>query len=134
MDRRTWIAAGAAAGATAIALAAAAAYSEKRAALTALGLHVEPAQDNKKRRTEQLALTYQIEERVTHDSDTYRHDLYEVSEADSGDGSSVNKRSVAHALLVEKDGCGLMQLYRHARAKSCVRRDRCAPTSTPIPS
>mmetsp|Transcript_32216 Transcript_32216/g.44701 ORF Transcript_32216/g.44701 Transcript_32216/m.44701 type:complete len:226 (+) Transcript_32216:263-940(+) len=43
-----------------------------------------------------LDLTYEIMEQVTNDTEVYRHDLYEV---DNG-----TRRSVAHAMVAEKEG------------------------------
>eukprot|EP00976_Prorocentrum_cordatum_P109480 1195027-Prorocentrum_minimum.AAC.1 len=120
MNRRTWIAAGAAAGATAIAIAAAVAFSEKREAVTEVGAHLKADDDHKKakkRRTAERAVTHEIEEQVTRDSDTYRHDLYEVTTADEEGAGDVEKRtSVAHALLVEKDGYDLLDWIQSTKA------------------
>eukprot|EP00854_Cymbomonas_tetramitiformis_P006498 gene6498-7791_t len=76
MERRTWIIFGSSSAVIAVATAAAIRYYRWSAP----------------------TVTHVIEERVTSDTETYRHDLYEIS---SGGGGT--RQSVAHAVVTEKD-------------------------------
>jgi hypothetical protein len=103
MERRTWIAAGAAATAAAVALTVAVAYSSDRSEAVGSQIQSNESQIYSSGRERSKILHHEIEEQVTRDSDTYRHDLYEVTKSGTS-GSEPKRRSVAHALLKEKGG------------------------------
>ena len=60
-----------------------------------------------------VVVSFEISETVTRDSDTYRHDLYQITTA--AGGGETTRSSVAHAVLTERDGFDYLSWIQSSR-------------------